>query len=146
MARKMKDNKDNELLGKAEKLVEVGAKNSPTENIDWDSQQIASKSETHLEDDAGEGEAAIIRMFEYGANPLAFSQHTPTKQELFNYHHKQIEITLWSDGLKIIPEVNPTVTINKDGSKYRIFVGAKAQKGHILSERPKTLTEIAHKL
>lgn len=101
-------------------------------------------SQTHLEDDEGVGDAAIIRMFEFSANPEAFKQRTPTKQELFNYHHKQIEITLWGDGMKIMEEVNPRVTISKNKRKYRIFVGAKPQRGHILTERPKTLAQIAH--
>ncbi len=114
-------------------------------NENWnDISKVETTSETHLEDDKGYGEAAIIRMFEFAANPEAFKQHTPTKQELFNYHHKQIEITLWGDGMKVIPEVTPRVTISKNKKKYRIFVGAKPMKGHILQEQPKTLSQIAH--
>lgn len=109
-----------------------------------DISQVDTTSETHLEDDVGYGDAAIIRMFEFEANPIAFKQHIPTKQELFNYHYKQIEIALWGDGMKVMPEVDPKVTISKDQKKYRIFVGAKPQKGHLLHEQPMTLSQIAH--
>lgn len=111
----------------------------------WDDiSKVEAQSETHLEDDMGTGGAAIIRMFEFSANPEAFHQHTPTRQELFNYHYKGIETLLWADGLKVIPEVNPKITINKAKTKYRIFVGAVPQKGHILREQPQTLGQIAH--
>ncbi len=103
---------------------------------------IETKSETHLEDDKGTGGAAIIRMFEFAANPIAFKQHKPTKQELFNYHAKGIEVMLWKDGMKVLTEVDPKVTINQKKSKYRIFVGAVPQKGHLLTERPQTLSQI----
>ena len=113
---------------------------------EWDDiSKIETESETHLEDDVGYGDAAIIRMFEFAANPVAFKQHTPTKQELFNYHYKQIELALWADGMKVLPEVNPKVTISKNKKKYRIFIGAVPMKGHILQERPQTLSQIAHK-
>lgn len=46
--------------------------------------------------------------------------------------------------MKIMDEVNPRVTISKNKKKYRIFVGARPQKGHILTEVPKTLAQIAH--
>lgn len=109
-----------------------------------DISKVEAESETHLEDDIGTGGAAVIRMFEFKANPQAFKQYTPTKQELFNSHYKFIESTLWMDGLKVIPEVNPTVTLNKRNTKYRIFVGAEPAKGHLLNVAPRTLSEIAH--
>ena len=112
-------------------------------NMDkWsDVSKIQTASETHLEDDPGEGGAAIIRCFEFAPNPEVFKQHKPTKQELFNSHAKGIEIMLWRDGMSVMPEVEPRVTIGK--KKYRIFVGAQPMKGHLLREKPKTLTEIA---
>ena len=111
----------------------------------WDDiSKVETQSETHLEDDVGYGDAAIVRMFEFAVNPEAFQQYTPTRQELFNYHYKQIEIALWGDGLKVMPDVNPTINMSKDKTKYRIFVGAKPMKGHILTERPRTLSQIAH--
>lgn len=107
-------------------------------------ESIEAKSATSLESDTGVGAAAVIRMFEFGANPEAFRQHTPTKQELFNAHYKGIEVMLWKDGLTVIPEVNPRIMLNEKGTKYRIWVGAKPAKGHILSQKPQTLSEIAH--
>ncbi len=132
----MKDNKDNELIGEAS----VGE----IDNTPWQSQDLASKSETHLEDDLGSGEAAIIRVFEFAASPEAFRAHTPTRQELFNYHSKGIEVMLWKDGMTVMPDVDPKVTINEKQTKYRIFVGAKPMKGHTLHERPQTLSQIVH--
>ena len=109
---------------------------------DWYAQTHTSESKTHLEDDTGSGDAAIIRMFEFGVNHEAFKQHQPTKQELFNSHYKGIEVMLWRDGLKVMPEVEPQLTFNKKKTKYRIFVGAKPMKGHLLTEQPKTLSQI----
>ena len=106
---------------------------------------IEAKSEkTHLEDDRGEGNAAIIRCFEFAINPQVFKEHPPTKQELFNHHHKGIELALWKDGMKVMPEVNPKIVVNQKAMRYQIFVGAQPMKGYILHERPQTLSEIAH--
>jgi len=114
-------------------------------NEKWDDvSKIQAESKTHLEDDTGHGGAAIIRMFEFAANPEVWKQHKPTKQELFNSHHKGIEIMLWKDGLTPMSEVDPKIQISKKSGKYRIFVGARPMKGHLLTERPKTLSEIAH--
>lgn len=111
---------------------------------EWLAQNLSTESETHLEDDQGTGDVAIIRMFEFKINPESFRQFKPTQQELFNSHYKGIETLLWRDGMKVMPEVNPRVTLSKNKKKYRIFVGAKPMKGHILRETPKTLSEIAH--
>ena len=110
----------------------------------WNANKIDAQSDTKLEDDKGTGTPVIIRVFEFAANPEAFKQHKPTKQELFNSHYKGIEVLLWKDGMKVYPEVNPRITINKKKTKYRIFVAATPQKGHLLMEKPKTLAEIAH--
>lgn len=109
---------------------------------DYDINSIETKSETKLEDDVGFGEAAIIRCFEYAMNPESFREYQPTKQELFNAHYKGIEVALWKDGMKVIPEVNPRIVV--DGMKYKIFVGARPMKGHILHQVPQTLGQIAH--
>lgn len=108
-----------------------------------------SMSQTHLEDDVGHGEAAIIRCFEFGMNPEAFQNARSagmqvTKQDLFNYHHKGIEMALWKDGMKIIPESHPEVLIDEKAMKYKIFVGARPRRGHLLLQKPQTLREIAH--
>lgn len=114
-------------------------------NENWDDvSNIEAQSTTVLEDDRGHGGAAIIRMFEFAANPEAFKQHTPTKQELFNYHAKGIEIQLWADGFNVMPEVEPRVILNKRKTKYSIFVGAQPRAGMTVLEKPRTLSEIAH--
>lgn len=107
----------------------------------WDAVQDQVQSDTYLEDDEGYGGAAIIRQFRFGANPLAFSQHKPTKQELFNSHLKQIELLLWKDGMKILTDVSPRIILESDGSGYAIIVGAKPQRGHILSKTPNLLKD-----
>lgn len=133
-----------EIITQGEKIVEENAVGAPVSDVVWNPNSISTESETHLEDDEGFGEAAVIRVFEFAANPEAFKQHKPTKQELFNSHYKGIEIMLWKDGLKVMPEVEPKLTINKKKTKYRIIVGATPMRGHILREQPKTLSQIAH--
>lgn len=114
-------------------------------NENWDDvSQIKTTSTTPLEADVGYGHAAIIRCFEFAANPEVFKQHKPTKQELFNYHSKAIEIQLWGDGFNVMPDVSPKIVISKNKKKYRIFVGARPKEGMSVLERPKTLSQIAH--
>lgn len=112
--------------------------------FDHDVQTVEAQSKTKLEHDEGYGNAAIIRCFEFGMNPESFKLYQPTKQELFNSHFKGIEVALWKDGLKVIPEVNPRIVVEEKEMKYKIFVGAAPMRGHILRERPRTLSEIAH--
>lgn len=114
------------------------------QNTQYDLQDIEVQSDTKLEDDTGQGGAAIVRMFAFGMNPIAFAQYRPTNQELFNSHYKGIEAALWKDGMKVLPDVNPRVVIDEKKQQYMIFVGAAPQKGHLLKEKPQTLTEIAH--
>lgn len=111
----------------------------------WDDvSQITTQSDTKLENDLGLGKPVIIRSYEFAANPEAFKQHKPTKQELFNYHAKWILTQLWSDGLKPVEEVEPRVILNKRKTKYRIFVGAEPRQGQVLTEQTKTLAQLAH--
>ena len=112
------------------------------DGFDHEVSNIEAQSKTNLEMDEGHGDAVVIRCFEFAFNPEAIKQHLPTRQELFNYHHKGIEMALWRDGLKVIPESNPRLTI--DGMKYKIFVGAKVARGHLLNHNPMTLKQIAH--
>ena len=112
--------------------------------VSHDLKSIEVKSDTTLESDQGGGGAAIIRMFEFGINPLAFKEYQPTKQELFNSHYKGIEMALWKDGMKVIPEVHPRIVVLEKEGKYRIFVGAQPMKGHFLKEQPRTLAEQVH--
>ena len=105
---------------------------------------IETQSERHIEDDLGSGEAAIIRCFTFGINPLAFKEHQPTKQELFNAHVKGIEVMLWRDGMRLMLDVEPRILV--DQKTYKIFVGARPAKGYLLTkvQVPKTLKQIVH--
>lgn len=109
-----------------------------------DIESVETQSKTRLEDDKGYGNAAIIRCFEFAANKEAFEANPPSKQDLFNAHHKGIEIALWKDGLKVMPQVEPRLVLDTKTMRYQIFVGAVPMKGHTLQETPRTLTELAH--
>lgn len=108
----------------------------------YDVKSLEVKSDTNLEEDQGHGAAAIIRTFEFGVNPQAFAQYKPTKQELFNSHYKGIELALWKDGMKVMPDVEPKIVMKED--KYFIMVGAQPMRGHTLQEKPKTLKDLIH--
>ncbi len=112
----------------------------------YEAQQVEAASKTHLEDDKGEGVAAILRCFKFGMNPQAFSQYTPTKQELFNSHYKGIELALWKDGLTVVPDINPRIVIDEQKMSYEIWVTARPSRGQIIpyDVSPKTLSQIAH--
>lgn len=147
MAKRSKKTIDVQKFGgvdDAGKFVETDAKDAPVKDVHYDLQNLEVQSQTHLEDDHGGGGSAIIRMFEFGMNPLAFSQHRPSKQELFNSHFKGIELALWRDGMKVIPEVNPRIIVDEKAGSYKIFVGAQPQKGHTLTEQPRTLSQQIH--
>lgn len=122
----------------------ISGEESKHSDVNWDAQSLEVQSDTKLEDDVGYGGAAIVRMFEFAMNLEAFRQAHPTKQDLFNYHHKGIEIALWRDGMKVIPEVNPRIILDEKNKRYRIFVGAQPQRGHILREQPQTLRQLVH--
>ena len=111
---------------------------------EWDLTKTQVDSETHLEDDTGTGASAIIRQFQFKANPQTFRYNPPTRQELFNHHLKQIEIVLWQDGLKIMTEVAPQLIVNKKKTMYTIIVGATLQKGQVLpwDNKPKLLKDL----
>lgn len=109
-------------------------------DIDWEGQELEFHSD---ELKGGEtGSAVIMRFFDYKANPGAFKAKPPTVQELFNIHSKEIELMLWKDGLKPIVEVNPRFMQSKDTKHYRFVVAASPLRGQMVSETPKTLTEI----
>lgn len=115
--------------------------------LDGDTHEVSSieaESKTRLQDDVGVGDPAIIRRFTFGANPEAFKQHKPTTQELFNYHHKGIDMALFKDGMRVVPEINPRVVFDAPKGQYHIFVTAKPMSGFILHEKPQTLSEIAN--
>ena len=109
-------------------------------DIDWEGQEIEFHSDELKGGD--QGHAVIMRFFDYKANPQAFKLREPSVQELFNIHSKEIELSLWKDGLKPIVEVNPRFMVSKDRKHYRFVVAASPLRGQMVSEIPKTLTEI----
>ena len=113
---------------------------------DHEVESIETQSKRHLEEDLGQGPAAIIRCFTFGINPVAFKEHQPTKQELFNSHIKGIEVMLWRDGMTLMLDVEPRVLFDQQAMTYKIFVGARPARGHFLTkvQIPKTLKEIVH--
>lgn len=114
----------------------------------YDVKQGEVHSDVHLEEDTGHGGTIVIRSFDFKANPAAFKQRTPSKQELFNAHAKQIEIILWKDGLKVMPEITPKLVLDKKQRGYRIIVGAEPEKGQLITSRDQdkfqTLSQAAH--
>ena len=110
---------------------------------DHDVTTIEATSKTKLQDDTGEGSAAVIRRFTFGMNIQSFKERQPTKQDIFNQHLKGIEIALWKDGLKMMTEVEPRISFDEKNLRYFIFVGARPQKGMLLKHVPQTLSEIA---
>lgn len=119
-----------------------------TDTTHYDVKQGEVHSDTHLEDDKGEGGAVVIRSFIFRANPEAFRERTPSKQELFNAHAAQIESVLWEDGLKVMPEIKPQLKLSKDRKGYRIIVGAEPRNGQNIVGQDKhkfqTLSQAAH--
>ena len=114
-------------------------------NDKWDDvSKLEVQSETKLEQDTGRGKSVVIRCFEFAANPEAFKQRKPSKQELIESHRKGIEIMLWRDGLRPIEGAAVRIIVNKKKTKYRIFVGAEPSLGNVLLEQTKTLSQLAH--
>lgn len=115
---------------------------------DYDIKQGEVHSDIHLEEDTGHGKAIVIRSFDFKANPNAFKERTPSKQELFNAHAKQIEVILWKDGLEVMPDVTPQLMLSKRREGYRIVVGAEPRKGQLISsldqDKFQTLSQAAH--
>lgn len=126
-------------FGGVDKLGEV-----ELHGFNHDVSSIEEQSQTSLEQDMGVGQIAVIRCFEFKANVDAFKEHPPTKQDLFNYHSKGIEIALWRDGLKVLPEVEPRLVLDEQKGMYRIFIGAVPAKGESVLQKPITLSELVH--
>lgn len=138
MAKKAKPIEVNKFGG-TEKLLETTIERDP-----YEFSSMEAESETKLEHDEGHGAAIVIRCFKFKFNPAVLAQYTPTRQELFNAHHKGIELALWKDGLTVWPDVDPRIKINEEEMSYEIFVGAKPSRGQTLYQSPQTLAEIAH--
>jgi hypothetical protein len=110
----------------------------------WQVKSMEVESQTHLEDDKGEGNPIKLFFFEFRANPETFARQKPTAQELFNIHLKQMEINMWSQGWSIFTDVNPRLMFAKDKTHYRFIIAGVPSRGRMLNETPKTLMEIAH--
>lgn len=105
-------------------------------------QTVEVKSDTHLEQDQGTGEAIIVRTYQFATNPQAFRDAPPTTQDIFQSHRKGIAAMLWQDGLSPIEGIDPVLIFSKDKSSYLIMVSARAMMGETFIDTPKTLTEI----
>ncbi len=138
MARKLKE-LEMQKFGGTEQLGAVSM-----HGFNHDVASIEEQSTTSLQQDIGVGQVAVIRCFTFKANPEAFAANPPSKQDLFNYHSKGIEMALWKDGLTVIPEVTPRIVFDDDKGTYRIFVGSTPSKGQLLQDTPLTLSELAN--
>ena len=92
--------------------------------------------------DPGGGGVVVIRVFNFKMNPER--KHFPGKQALFNSHAKQIEHTLWGDGLRPLESNSPRVIIDSKKGFYQIMVPCIAAKGVFFSERDRN-PELLHK-
>lgn len=107
-------------------------------------ESVEVQSTTKLEDDMGVGKEVIMRSFTFKVNPEAFKFHVPTKQELFDSHHRGIENYLWKDGLTFEKQHEPHILFNKTNTAYTIFVVATPSRGQSVTDKTRTLSEIAH--
>ncbi len=94
--------------------------------------------------DPGGGPVNVIRTFDFKMNPREIRNFPADKQVLFNAHAKQIQTTLWADGLRPLENINPRVIINIKKMIYQIFVSCEASKGVIFSEKDRN-PELLHK-
>ena len=92
--------------------------------------------------DPGGGPVNVIRVFAFKMNPE--KKNFTNKQVVFNAHAKQIEVSLWGDGLRPLENVPPRVIMDSKKGFYRIFVPCQAAKGVIFSERDRN-PELLHK-
>lgn len=111
----------------------------------WTGQEIGVNSNVPLVDD-GRGKPYIIRQFEFAFDPSMLKKirdkkwPAPTKQELFNSNWRQIEITLWGDGLIVKKEVEPRMLVGK--KKYKIILLCEPRLGVMVAEKPNTLQQL----
>lgn len=135
------------ILGETSATV-INSLDSSASTTNYDVKQGEVHSDIKLEADQGDGKTIVIRSFDFKANPQAFKERTPSKQELFNAHAKQIEIVLWKDGLKVMPDVAPQLIMDKKRRGYRIVVGAEPEKGQLIDsltlDKQQTLSQAAH--
>lgn len=104
----------------------------------WEGSQLEATSDPLI--DSNQGKPYVIRFFEYSINPQV--EYTPSKQELFNHHYKQIRNDLWKDGLTAVESVSPRVLFSKDKKKYYIAVTAEPKLNVAILEKTQTLQQI----
>ncbi len=106
---------------------------------DWVGSQLETETTPLI--DEGSGQTVIIRIFEFKINP-ELKEFPKDLQALFNAHAKQIEVSLWGEGLVPVTEIGPRVVIGKKKGKgtYRIFVTCqrKSALGYSLKVEGKT--------
>lgn len=127
------------------KAIEKNPIDRPENEIQWEGQELGAISDTKLEFDTGVGQAIVLRFFDFGANPEAFKQHIPTAQELFDHHRRGIEALLWKDGLKPYEAMEPRFMISKNKEYYRFIISCIPRAGQVLTDKTKTLSELAKK-
>lgn len=115
------------------------------EDGEYTGQTIEVQSETKLEQDTGTGNAIVLRTYEFRVHPdyLKPEAKLPHPQEIFQSHMKGIAGMLWSDGLTPETGIDPRIIFSRDKKTYLIMVWASPQIGQVLTEKPKTLSEIA---
>lgn len=115
----------------------------------WQAQELGVNSNIPLVDE-GKGKPYIVRQFEFHFNPDTLNKikqkkiPAPTRQELFNAHWRQIQTTLWGDGLVACQEVDPRMIIGK--KKYKIILLCEPRFRTMVAEKPNTLQEITKSL
>ena len=110
----------------------------------WEGQELGVNSNIPLVD-AGTGKQYIIRQFEFEFNPkfikdLKDGKTKLDRQVLFNSHWKQIEVTLWGDGLVPRKDIEPRMMIGK--KKYRIVLMCEPRLRTMIADKARTLQEI----
>jgi hypothetical protein len=124
------------------KAIEKDAPNSPVKDIRWEGEEVGVESETHLEQDLGTGQTIDLRFFDFASNPVAFKDHQPTAQELFNTHWRGMLSLLWKDGWKPYDAIEPRFMFSKDKSHYRFIIACVPTLGNTVSDTPRTLTQL----
>lgn len=115
-------------------VIEQDAVDSPVPDIKWYGKEDQTKDESIH--DSGTGEPIVIRLFEFSFRPDI--TEAPAKDQLLTpeYMH-QIDINLWSDGLRRVLE--PRVHITKNGCKIFVPCVAATSQSHL--DAPKLLQE-----
>lgn len=114
--------------------IEEEAIDAPVKDIKWYGKE--DQTEDQSIHDTGSGDAVVIRLFEFSFRPGLIE--LPTKDQLLTPDYlKQIDINLWSDGLRRVLE--PRTNITKEGCK--IFVPCVAATGQSHLDAPKLLQE-----